>query len=192
MNTLRQDARANDLGLAGILKSLVVPTPFNAVLWLRMLHWLERHRLPTFVAFRYLYHVHRLYVGRAAEIGPGLRLPHPPGVLIASEMSIGPRACINGSVRFTRSWREVPRVGADAFIGDGAIFTGKARIGDRVVVGAGSVVTGHFGDDLVIAGNPARVLKRLPTTTARQAPPGASAAPGDEDDREDGSTRPKE
>lgn len=34
-------------------------------------------------------------------------------------------------------------------------------LGDNVVVGAGSVITKSFGDDAIIAGNPARIIKNL-------------------------------
>lgn len=35
------------------------------------------------------------------------------------------------------------------------------KIGNRVVVGAGSVVTRDTGDDVVVVGNPAKVVRRL-------------------------------
>ena len=34
-------------------------------------------------------------------------------------------------------------------------------LGDRVIVGAGSVVTKSFSEDLIIAGNPAKIVKNL-------------------------------
>lgn len=34
-------------------------------------------------------------------------------------------------------------------------------IGNRVIVGAGSVVTHDIPDDVVVAGNPAKVIKTL-------------------------------
>jgi len=35
-------------------------------------------------------------------------------------------------------------------------------LGDNVVAGAGAVVTKSFGDNVVLAGNPARVIKEIP------------------------------
>lgn len=57
--------------------------------------------------------------------------------------------------------------GAPITIGDNAWFGGHVTIvpgvtlGKNVVVGAGSVVTKSFGDNIVIAGNPAKIIKEL-------------------------------
>ncbi len=52
-------------------------------------------------------------------------------------------------------------IGDDCFIGMNSIILKGSRLGDRVVVGAGSVVHGTFPDDCIIAGNPAKIIKRL-------------------------------
>ncbi|HEX5326928.1 MAG TPA: sugar O-acetyltransferase [Acetobacteraceae bacterium] len=53
------------------------------------------------------------------------------------------------------------RIGDTAWIGGGAILLPGVEIGDRAVVGAGSVVTRSVPADAVVAGNPARVIRRL-------------------------------
>ena len=50
-------------------------------------------------------------------------------------------------------------IGDDAWIGGGAIICPGVTLGNNVIVGAGSVVTKSFGDNVVIAGNPARIIK---------------------------------
>lgn len=52
-------------------------------------------------------------------------------------------------------------IGEDCWIGGGAIICPGVQIGNRVVVGAGSVVTRDVPDDSVVVGNPARILKKL-------------------------------
>ena len=52
-------------------------------------------------------------------------------------------------------------IGKDCFIGCNAIILKGTKIGDGSVVGAGSVVCGEFPSGVVIAGNPARVIKTL-------------------------------
>lgn len=52
-------------------------------------------------------------------------------------------------------------VGNNVFIGLRATILPGVTLGDNVVVAAGSVVTRSFGDDVVIGGVPARVLRSV-------------------------------
>lgn len=52
-------------------------------------------------------------------------------------------------------------VGDDVYIGLNTLILPGARIGNRVIIGAGSVVCGHIPDNSVAAGVPARVIKSL-------------------------------
>ena len=45
--------------------------------------------------------------------------------------------------------------------GGGVTILPGVTLGDNVVVGAGSVVTKSYGDNVVLAGNPARIIKEL-------------------------------
>lgn len=49
-------------------------------------------------------------------------------------------------------------VGSHSFIGMRAILLPGTTLGDHVIVGAGAVVKGSFPDNVVIAGNPARII----------------------------------
>lgn len=52
-------------------------------------------------------------------------------------------------------------IGNNVWLGGGVTVLPGVTLGDNVVVGAGSVVTKSFEANVVIAGNPARVIKRL-------------------------------
>lgn len=52
-------------------------------------------------------------------------------------------------------------IGKNCFIGCNSIILKGTILGDGCVVGAGAVVTGVFEDNCVVAGNPAKVIKRL-------------------------------
>lgn len=52
-------------------------------------------------------------------------------------------------------------IGKNCFIGCNSLILKGTVLGDNCVVGAGAVVCGKFEDNCVIAGNPARVIKRL-------------------------------
>lgn len=49
-------------------------------------------------------------------------------------------------------------IGDGCFIGSGATILGKVKIGDNVIIGAGSVVTSDIPDNCFAAGVPAKVI----------------------------------
>lgn len=53
------------------------------------------------------------------------------------------------------------QIGNNVWIGNYAIILKGVTVGDRAIVGAGSVVTRDVPPDVVVAGNPARVVKSL-------------------------------
>ena len=52
-------------------------------------------------------------------------------------------------------------IGNNVWIGGSAIVVPGVTLGDNVVVAAGAVVTKSFPDNVVIGGNPARVIKEI-------------------------------
>ena len=52
-------------------------------------------------------------------------------------------------------------IGADCWLGGGVIVCPGVTIGDRSIIGAGAVVTHDIPSDVVAAGNPARVIRKL-------------------------------
>jgi len=54
-------------------------------------------------------------------------------------------------------------IGADVWVGGGAIILPGVTIGDRAVIGAGSVVTRDIPAGTFAAGNPCRVIREIPS-----------------------------
>lgn len=52
-------------------------------------------------------------------------------------------------------------IGNDCWIGGQAVINPGVTLGDNVVVGSGAVVTKSFPSNVVIAGNPAKIIKKL-------------------------------
>ncbi|HXP59917.1 MAG TPA: acyltransferase [Dongiaceae bacterium] len=97
------------------------------------------------------------------------------GVVLEDEVFVGhnvtfindryPRATNDrGQPQTEADWQCIPtRVKRGASIGSGATLLCGITVGERAVVGAGSVVTRDVPPGAVVAGNPARVMKMLPS-----------------------------
>ncbi|KAI9481846.1 transferase hexapeptide repeat protein [Coemansia mojavensis] len=53
------------------------------------------------------------------------------------------------------------KIGNNVWVGGGAIIMGGVTIGNGVTIGAGSVVTKDIPDNVVVVGNPARIVKHV-------------------------------
>ena len=96
------------------------------------------------------------------------------GVTIEDEVFVGhnvtfindrfPRATNDdGALQTDADWkRESTKVGKRASIGSSSTILCGVTIGEGAVVGAGSVVTKDVPPKSVVAGNPARILRKLP------------------------------
>jgi acetyltransferase-like isoleucine patch superfamily enzyme len=74
-----------------------------------------------------------------------------------------PRATnAEGGLQTEADWKVEPTfVRKGASIGSGATILAKVTIGENAIVGAGSVVTKDVPPNSIVAGNPARVVRRL-------------------------------
>ena len=59
----------------------------------------------------------------------------------------------------------MPTLGDYVYIGPGAKLYGNISIGSRVAVGANAVVNKSFGDDVTLAGIPARIVSHTDSLT---------------------------
>jgi UDP-2-acetamido-3-amino-2,3-dideoxy-glucuronate N-acetyltransferase len=68
----------------------------------------------------------------------------------------------DGSLQTETDWKVVPTlVKKGASIGTSATILCGVTIGEKAIVGAGSVVTKDVPDNAVVAGNPARLLRKM-------------------------------
>jgi acetyltransferase-like isoleucine patch superfamily enzyme len=130
------------------------------------------------------------HVTLSAGMAPGQEMETDPVVRIGDRCSIGRGSCIVGHRRIVigddvttgpnvyvtdqnhtyadvdvpigRQWPsdDPVEIGSGCWIGTGAVILPGTRIGDHVVVGAGSVVRGDVPSRCVIAGAPATVVRR--------------------------------
>lgn len=122
---------------------------------------------------------------RGVQVGDGCRLLGLRPGTFGSEpylVRLGDRVTVTGGVQFVTHdggvWvlrKQFPDIdvfapidiGSNVFIGYGAIILPGARVGDNVVIGAGSLVRGSVPSDTVVAGVPARHVATLDAYSER-------------------------
>jgi maltose O-acetyltransferase len=91
-------------------------------------------------------------IGDDVLVGPAVQIYTPLHPLKAAER----RACLESA--------QPVEIGAEVWVGGGAILCPGTRIGARSVIGAGSVVTRDIPEGVFAAGNPCRVIRHLEGT----------------------------
>ncbi len=100
------------------------------------------------------------------------------GVTIEDDVFVGhgvmfindsyPRATSNGQLQTEDDWSVEPTVvKKGASIGSNSTILSKVTIGENAIVGAGSVVTRDVPPNTIVAGNPARVIRRIDCADAK-------------------------
>ena len=87
-------------------------------------------------------------IGSFTLFGPAVQILTPLHPLDAQE-------------RRQREFGKPIDIGADVWVGGGALILAGVRIGDRAVIGAGSVVTRDVPEGVLAAGNPCRVVREI-------------------------------
>ncbi|MBE9007368.1 serine O-acetyltransferase [Fortiea sp. LEGE XX443] len=132
----------------------------------RLAHWLHRRGIVFFP--RLISHIGRFLTGieihPGAEIGKSVFIDHGMGIVIGETAIVGDYTLIYQGVTLggtgKDSGKRHPTVGKDVVIGSGAKVLGNIQIGDRVRVGAGSVVLRDVPPDSTVVGVPGRIISR--------------------------------
>jgi acetyltransferase-like isoleucine patch superfamily enzyme len=113
------------------------------------------------------------FIGRSCKISSHTFICE--GVTIEDDVFIGhgvtfindtyPRATAqDGRLQTEADWRVEPTlVKRGASIGSGSTILANVTIGEKAIIGAGSVVTKDVPSGVIVAGNPAKILRKAET-----------------------------
>ena len=136
---------------------------FHALTMHRVSHWLWLHKLKSLARFNAM--LARFFTGveihPAAKIGTRFFIDHGMGVVIGETAEVGDDVTIYhgvtlGGVSLKKEKRH-PTIGNNVIIGAGAKVLGPFKVGDRVRIGANSVVLHEVPDDATVVGVPGRI-----------------------------------
>lgn len=164
--TLYEDIKTvldRDPAARNALEVFLCYSGFHALTMHRVSHWLWRHKLKSLARFNAM--LARFFTGveihPAAKIGRRFFIDHGMGVVIGETAEVGDDVTIYhgvtlGGVSLKKEKRH-PTIGNNVIIGAGAKVLGPFKVGDRVRIGANSVVLHEVPDDATVVGVPGRI-----------------------------------
>jgi serine O-acetyltransferase len=156
-----------NLGLWRVFFRMETP----AIVCYRFGHWVEKLSIPVVgtvlrivagVFQRFVQIFVGVYISPDAEIGPGLVIHTPYGIIVGPN-KIGSYCTLQNGVVIAAGTRGI---GDNVYFGAGAKVMGGAKIGNNVVVAANSLVLTDVPDNMTVIGVPARI--RLPGGRAKR------------------------
>jgi serine O-acetyltransferase len=95
------------------------------------------------------------------HIGGGLMIPHPNGIVIHPDATVGCNCLLFQQVTIGATGRGVPKLGGHVDVGAGAKIIGPVVIGNHARIGANAVVLTDVPAHAVAVGNPARIVGQV-------------------------------
>ena len=125
--------------------------------------WLKKRKYCGF-----LYTLYSIFIGveipKNLKTGKNFMIYHPIGIVINPGVVFGDNCKIRQNTTIgnkTGGTGECPLIGNNVDIGANCVIIGNIRIGDNVIIGAGSVVVKDIPSNCVVAGNPAKIIRNI-------------------------------
>jgi serine O-acetyltransferase len=170
---LRRDFRNCGTTFRGRVREMLLNPAMWAVVGYRYRRWVATLHLPRLLRLPFTLAAIPVQVAAevttgvqlsaAAEIGPGLYMPHSGTTVVGSGSVIGSDCTLCHGVTIGHRGGDASRsgnpvIGDRVYIGPGSSIVGPLSVGEDAVVGVGAVVIRSVPSRGVVAGNPARIL----------------------------------
>ena len=117
------------------------------------------------VIVRHLVYRYGCFMSLNSDIGIGIKIPHPNGIVIGEKAQIGKnctiyqQVTIGGKIIGDAKAGNYPRISDNVVIFAGAKLIGNIKIGEYSIIGANSVVNKDLPSYVVVTGIPAKITK---------------------------------
>lgn len=155
----------HNCSLFKIVKWYIADMGFRAVILYRVSNYLYTKKMykASQIIKNYNLKITGAEISQSCKIGEGLFIAHPNGIVIGGKSVVGKNVTILQQVTLGLSTPDKyhnPTIGDNVYLGCGCKILGDISLGNNCFVGANSVVTKNFDDNLVIAGIPARIINK--------------------------------
>src|SRR5262245_8841574 len=176
-----QALTAQEYGWAAKFGTVLLHPGLHSVLFYRVSRWFYMHRMPAVsLLINYLScALTGAQISHRARIGKALVVYHPHGVVVGADAVLGDNCVLVHDVVVGQlhGGGDRPEIGNRLYAASGAKLLGRIRIGHNVKVGANAVVTRSLADNVVVAGNPARIVGRRRRAHGAAGQPSSLRAP---------------
>ena len=156
--------------------SFLAKSGFRALLLYRIGRFFHLRKIAVVPGLceRLMHHSAHCWIPVHSKIGPGFLIAHVGGIVIGGNTEIGEHCDIRQNVtlggnfnKTSHDGRTQPKLGDNISIGSGAAIVGPITIGSNSIIGANAVVVSDVPPNVIVAGNPAKVIKEKWKDTER-------------------------
>lgn len=153
--------------LMKLLKIWIHERGFVYSFWLRLVKVRSPLRPFIWLIYYYLSSKYGMQISSQTTIGPGLYIGHGVGVIINSSSKIGSNVTLSQFLSIGSNKGKAATIEDNVYIAPSVCLVEDIIIGNDSVIGAGSVVTKNVPPYTMVAGVPARIIKKFNLSTKK-------------------------